>query len=224
MDKKLAGVKAVQRLSRLNRIHPGKQETFVLDFTNSTEEIKAALEPFHEESFATPTEPNVLSTMEHDLMAAHVLSVEETDGAVVAVAMLSEDVTRQPEIFRNLDPAVGCFGMLNDHDQELFRHTLPHFCRAYAFVAQVMPSRTPTWGGGSCTDACCCWSCRADKDPMPQLSKSVQLTHLRIAVTSDAAIALTASDESGEALPGAGKGPQADPVMDKLSAQVSPLS
>ncbi len=45
-----------------------------------------------------------------------------------------------------------------------------------------------------------------DNDPMPQVSKSVQLTHLRIAVTSDAAIALTATDEPGIALPGEGKG------------------
>ena len=40
VDKKLAGVKAVQTLSRLNRTHPGKEDTFVLDFANSAEEIQ----------------------------------------------------------------------------------------------------------------------------------------------------------------------------------------
>ena len=59
---------------------------------------------------------------------------------------------------------------------------------------------------------------------MPQLSKSVQLTHLRIAVTSDAAITLAGSDEPGVALPGEGKGKQAEPVLDKLSALIAAMN
>jgi type I restriction enzyme R subunit len=59
---------------------------------------------------------------------------------------------------------------------------------------------------------------------MPQLSKSVQLTHLRIAVTSDEAITLAGADEPGSALPGEGKGPKAEPVMDKLSALISAMN
>ncbi|MGB8381024.1 MAG: type I restriction endonuclease subunit R, partial [Dermatophilaceae bacterium] len=137
VDKKLSGVAAVQTLSRLNRTHPGKSDTFVLDFANTAEEIKAAFEPFYEESFATPTEPNVLYTMEHDLMAAHVLSPAEMDAAVGA--RLSEDAARQSVIYSNLDPAVGRFAALDEQAQEAFRRTLEHFCRAYAFVAQVMP-------------------------------------------------------------------------------------
>ncbi len=87
VDKKLAGVKAVQTLSRLNRTHPGKADTFVLDFANTAEEIKDAFEPFYEESFATPTEPNVLYTMEHDLMAAGVLSMPEMEAAIACAAV-----------------------------------------------------------------------------------------------------------------------------------------
>ena len=222
-SKKLANVKAVQTLSRLNRIHPGKQDTFVLDFANTAEEIKEAFEPFYDETFATPTEPNVLYTMEHDLMAAHVLSMEEMDAAVAA--LLSEDESRQPDIYSNLDPAVGRFSMLDDGAQESFRHTLRNFCRAYAFVAQVMPftdtdlERLFLYGRLLLLELP-----TPDNDPMPQLSKSVQLTHLRIAVTSDAAIALTGSDEPGVALPGGGKGSQAEPVMDKLSAMISAMN
>ena len=54
VDKKLAGVKAVQTLSRLNRTHPGKDDTFVLDFANNAEEIQDAFEPFFEETSAAP--------------------------------------------------------------------------------------------------------------------------------------------------------------------------
>ena len=223
VDKKLAGVKAVQTLSRLNRTYPGKQDTFVLDFANTAEEIKAAFEPFYEESFATPTEPNLLYTMEHDLLAAQVLSVDELDAAVAA--LLSEDESRQPEIYSNLDPAVGRFLALDVDAQESFRATLRNFCRAFAFVAQVMPftdadlERLFLYGRLLLLELPA-----GDTDPMPQLSKSVQLTHLRIAVTSDAAIALTASDEPGAALPGAGKGPQQEPILDKLSALISAMN
>lgn len=84
VDKKLSGVAAAQTLSRLNRTHPGKEDTFVLDFANTAEEIKAAFEPFFEDSFATPTDPSVLNAMEHELMSAQVLSRPEMDATVTA--------------------------------------------------------------------------------------------------------------------------------------------
>ena len=42
VDKGLADIKAVQTLSRLNRSHPDKKDTFILDFVNEPEVIKAA--------------------------------------------------------------------------------------------------------------------------------------------------------------------------------------
>lgn len=48
VDKKLSGVKAVQTLSRLNRIHPDKEDTFILDFVNTKEEIEEAFKPYYE--------------------------------------------------------------------------------------------------------------------------------------------------------------------------------
>ena len=50
VDKKLFGVKAVQTLSCLNRTCRGKQDTFVLDFVNSAEDIRKSFEPFYEEA------------------------------------------------------------------------------------------------------------------------------------------------------------------------------
>lgn len=223
VDKKLSGVAAVQTLSRLNRTHPGKSDTFVLDFANSVEEIKAAFEPFFEESFATPTEPNVLYTMEHDLMAAQVLSRVEMDAAVAA--LLSEDPAQQSVIYSNILPAAGRFATLDEDTQASFRGTLEHFCRAYAFVAQVMPWADPDlerlflYGRLLLLELP-----TGDNDPMPQLSKSVQLTHLRIAVTSDEAITLSGADEPGSALPGEGKGSKAEPMLDKLSALIAAMN
>ena len=57
VDKKLAGVKAVQTLSRLNRTHPGKDDTFVLDFANTAEEIRDAFAPVLRGSRRHPHRP-----------------------------------------------------------------------------------------------------------------------------------------------------------------------
>lgn len=223
VDKKLSGVKAVQTLSRLNRTHPGKVDTFVLDFANTSDEIKEAFSEFYEESFATPTEPNLLYGLEHDLMAAGVLSMPEMEAAVGA--LLSEDPAQQSVIYSNLGFACGRFVGLEEEAQDDFRGKLQSFCRAYAFVAQVMPfmdkdlERLFLYGRMLLVELP-----GAENDPMPQLSKSVQLTHLRIAVTSEAAIELEASEEPGVAFPGEGKGKQVDPVMDKLSALISAMN
>ena len=48
VDKRLAGIQAVQTLSRLNRIHPLKEDTFVLDFVNDREEIRGAFKIYYE--------------------------------------------------------------------------------------------------------------------------------------------------------------------------------
>lgn len=223
VDKKLAGVAAVQTLSRLNRTHPGKEDTFVLDFANSADEIKAAFEPFFEESFSTPTEPNVLATMEHDLMAAGVLSPPEMEATVAA--LLSEDPAQQSVLYANLEPAVGRFAALDDEKADEFRRTLEHFCRAYAFVAQVMPWADTDWERLFLYGKLLLLELPPNENsPMPQISKSVQLTHLRIAVTSDSAIELVGADEPGVALPGEGKGAVTEPVLDKLSALISAMN
>ncbi|WP_168581208.1 type I restriction endonuclease subunit R [Gephyromycinifex aptenodytis] len=223
VDKKLSGVAAVQTLSRLNRTAPGKQDTFVLDFANTTEEIKEAFSDFYEESFATPTDPNVLYAMSTELMSAGVLSLPEMDATVNA--LLSDDPARQAELYANIQPAEGRFLTLEEETQESFRTTLHHFVRAYAFLAQVMPwtdadlerlflygklllLRLPT----------------AEGEPLPQLSEAVQLTHLRLAVTDEGSIALESSDEPGTALPGEGKGSAQEPVLDRLSAIIKVMN
>lgn len=161
--------------------------------------------------------------MEHDLLAANVLSPDEMEAA--ALALLSGDPAEQSVVYANLLPTVGRFVALDEEAQEQFRATLQHFTRAYAFLAQVMPwtdtdlERLFLYGKALLTELP-----TGDDDPMPQLSKSVQLTHLRIAVASDSAIALTPDDEPGTALPGQGKGKQTEPMMDRLSALITAMN
>jgi type I restriction enzyme R subunit len=67
VDKVLSGIRAVQTLSRLNRAHPLKRDTFVLDFMNDAETIQTAFAPYYRTTIlAEETDPNKL----HDLKAA----------------------------------------------------------------------------------------------------------------------------------------------------------
>ena len=223
VDKKLSGVKAVQTLSRLNRTHPGKDDTFILDLANTVEEIQEAFEPFYEQSLAQPTDPQVLYSMEHELMTASVLSRDEMDAATAA--LLSDDPSQQPIVYANLTPAVGRFISLDEDAQEKFRGALTRFIRAYAFVAQIMPwadaplERLFLYGKLLQADLP-----ERPGDPMPQLSRSVQLTHLRLSVTGEGSISLQGTDEPGNALPGEGKGSASEPILDKLSALIAVMN
>ena len=50
VDKRLDGVQAVQTLSRLNRMIPGKDAPFVLDFVNDAEDIYRAFKPYYDKT------------------------------------------------------------------------------------------------------------------------------------------------------------------------------
>lgn len=62
--KKLASVNAVQTLSRLNRLAPGKSDTFVLDSVNDAEDIQEAFKPFFAQTTASPIDPNILFNLQ----------------------------------------------------------------------------------------------------------------------------------------------------------------
>lgn len=226
VDKKLSGVAAVQTLSRLNRIAPGKDDTFVLDFANSAEEIEAAFAPFYEQSEAHATDPQALVTMEHELLSAGVLV--DAEMRRVVDLLLGGDKADQAEMYSLIGTAVGRYLMLAERDEdaaEAFRGTLESFCRAYVFLAQVMSwtdtdmERLYLYGKLLLADLPV-----REGDPMPQVSKSVQLSHLRIAANGTTAIALEGEAEPGEALPGEGRGPEAEPVVDKLSALIAVIN
>ncbi len=77
VDKPLSGIKAVQALSRLNRAHPAKQDTFVLDFYNDADTVRKAFEPYYRTTILSQeTDPNKLHDLKADLDGHQVYSVE----------------------------------------------------------------------------------------------------------------------------------------------------
>jgi type I restriction enzyme R subunit len=136
VDKKL-GVNAVQTLSRLNRTHPGKTGTMVLDFANEADEIKAAFEPYYETTLLSEaTDPNLLYEVQTRLGAFAVFA----DADVTAFATVYFNPrARQERLYAVLAPVVERWLTLPPDERHDFRGQLTDYVRLYAFLAQVLP-------------------------------------------------------------------------------------
>jgi type I restriction enzyme R subunit len=85
VDKRLAGIQAVQTLSRLNRAHPGKDTTYVLDFVNDTKEVLAAFKTYYTTAeLSATTDPNLVLNLRAKLDAAGHYDDFEVDRVVAA--------------------------------------------------------------------------------------------------------------------------------------------
>jgi type I restriction enzyme R subunit len=136
VDKKLGGVNAVQTLSRLNRTHPQKKGTMVLDFANESDEIKAAFEPYYETTLLSEaTDPNLLYEVQSRLAGFPVYT--EPDVEAFARVYFDPKAT-QDQIYSVLAPSVERFAGLGEIEGHDFRGHLTDYVRLYAFLSQVL--------------------------------------------------------------------------------------
>jgi type I restriction enzyme R subunit len=143
VDKKLSGVKAVQTLSRLNRVYPGKKDTFILDFANEEEEIQLAFQDYYEKTILSEsTDPNKLYDLKNRIDNFQVIWPSEVE-TFANIFFKSEKLkTRKDHGQLNavIQPAVDRYNHLESEEQkEDFKHTLTVFIRLYSFLAQIMP-------------------------------------------------------------------------------------
>jgi type I restriction enzyme R subunit len=142
VDKRLSGIQAVQTLSRLNRTHPGKEDTFVLDFVNETQEILDSFQPYYEQ---TAVGEQADAKQLYELQA-------KLDGQQVYFKTEVEEFCRvfyKPKRYQSpsdharlnacIDPAVSRFMALEEDAQEEFRNTLVAYRNLYSFLSQVIP-------------------------------------------------------------------------------------
>ncbi|OFY18500.1 MAG: DEAD/DEAH box helicase [Bacteroidetes bacterium GWF2_29_10] len=141
VDKKLGGVNAVQTLSRLNRSHPLKKDTFVLDFANKTEEIENAFKPYFESTIlGEATDPNKLFDLKDALDNYQVYTKEQVIEfsdkilANVPVDQLHAMLDNSTAIFRN---------DLEEQQQADFRAKVKTYVRLYIFLSQIIPFENP---------------------------------------------------------------------------------
>lgn len=136
LDKKVSGVHAVQTLSRLNRIHPLKNETMVLDFVNTEDEIRQSFQPFYERtSLEGPTEPNLLYDLERSLEDFYLYTSDEVNRFA---ELYFNPKTNQHQLHTALDPIVDRYIDIDEDVQNDFRSQLRDFIRLYAFLSQVL--------------------------------------------------------------------------------------
>ena len=142
VDKRLAGIQAVQTLSRLNRTAPGKEETFVLDFVNEHAEIREAFQPYYEQaSVGERAEARQLYELQAKLDARQVYYQTEVEEfcRVFYKPKSNQTPTDHARMNACLDPAGGRFKALEKDVQQEFRKELVAFRNLYAFMAQVIP-------------------------------------------------------------------------------------
>ena len=142
VDKRLKGLHAVQTLSRLNRIHPGKEDTFVLDFVNTPDDIQKAFAPYYEATLLDETaDPQHLYQLQAELDDMRVYSSSEVDNFCRAFFAPGggKSGLEHPELYRWINPALDRFRAQSEDDQEEFRSRLKAFVNLYSFLGQVIP-------------------------------------------------------------------------------------
>ena len=143
VDKHLSGIRAVQTLSRLNRFHPKKSETFVLDFLNSTEVIEESFGDYYRTTILSDeTDPDKLHDLKAGLDQAQVYSQEEIDDLVHIYLDEGKDRTAFEPI---LAECVERYVQLTEDEQVRFKGSAKSFTRLYGFLSQILPYSNAAW-------------------------------------------------------------------------------
>jgi len=217
VDKVLSGVKAVQTLSRLNRAHPQKHDTFVLDFVNDPEAIQKAFEPYYRTTIlAEETDPNKLHDLKADLDRYQVYAPEEVD-ELVRLYLDGADRDRLDPI---LDACVTTYMEHLDEDAQIdFKGKAKAFLRTYSFLSSILPYTNAEWEKLSIF-----LNFLVPKLPAPKeedLSKgileAIDMDSYRVEKQATMRIALADADAEIDPLPAGGSGHKIDPEFDRLS-------
>lgn len=140
VDKKLKNVKAVQTLSRLNRAHPLKEDTYVFDFVNSSEEIKAAFEPFYKGTeLIKAVDVNYVYQFHKDIEIYHLWTAENEEKFydLLVAAQDKKNKSKLGALSNELKPIIDRFEELDEEKRFTVRGKIKNFIRFYAYMAQI---------------------------------------------------------------------------------------
>jgi type I restriction enzyme, R subunit len=218
VDKTLSGIKAVQTLSRLNRAHPKKHDTFVLDFMNDTETIQKSFETFYRTTILSDeTDPNKLHDLKATLDGFQVYGQEHVD-MLVGLYLGGADRDKLDPI---LDGCVEAYIHTLDEDgQVAFKGSAKAFVRTYAFLSSVLPFSSPEWEKLSIF-----LNFLIPKLPAPReedLSKgileAIDMDSYRVEKQSAQRLILADEDVEIDPVPLEGGGHRPEPELERLSA------
>ncbi len=217
VDKPLAGIKAVQTLSRLNRAHPRKHDCFVLDFQNNSEAITYAFQDYYRTTLlAEETDPNKLHDLKAALDTAQVYTPEQVQ-QVVALFLNDADRDTLDPI---LDSCVAVYIAQLDEDAQVgFKGKAKAFCRTYNFLSSVIPYNNAEWEKLSIF-----LDLLTPKLPAPReddlsrgILEAIDMDSYRVEKKAAMQIALADAEAEIEPVPADGTGRKPEPELDRLS-------
>ncbi len=218
VDKPLAGIKAVQTLSRLNRSRKGKTDCFVLDFQNSVDAIVEAFQSYYQTTILSEeTDPNKLHDLKRDLDDAQVYSQDQLDEFVTL--FLGGAADRGP-LDAILDVCVDTYGARLDEDQQVdFKGKAKAFCRTYAFLSAVLPFSNRGWEKLSIllNLLVAKLPAPAEDDLAQGILEAIDMDSYRVEKLATMALALADNDAEIGPVPVSGGGAKPDPKLDRLS-------
>ena len=192
VDKLLMGLNAVQTLSRLNRVHPLKSDTFVLDFRNDTDDIVKAFEPYYGKTVAPPTDPNLLYDTRHRLDDFDVVRSEDVEATVAAIISKEHGKgVRRPR------PGCGAIQGLRTKTGSPSRTPSTSSCAHTASCPRSSTSATRSWSATTSTAGLPRLR-DASTVERSDLGEEVELTHLRNEVTFARSLSLDADHRRGQ--------------------------
>ncbi|MBF0232595.1 MAG: type I restriction endonuclease subunit R [Desulfamplus sp.] len=217
VDKALSGIKAVQTLSRLNRAHPRKYDTFVLDFHNDSETIRQSFEPYYRTTILSDeTDPNKLHDLKSDLDGYQVYAQEQIDD-LVALYLDGADRDKLDPI---LDACVATYNADLDEDGQVdFKGKAKAFVRTYGFLAAILPYSNAAWEKLSIF-----LNFLIPKLPAPKeedlsrgILETIDMESYRVEVQSSLKIKLADQDAEIDPVPTSSGGRKPEPELDQLT-------
>ena len=239
VDKKLSGITAVQTLSRLNRVIPGKENTYILDFVNDPDEILAAFQDYYEHAVLDqPSDPNIIHDMLGKLQAMSIIDPHDIEQVVQH--WLSKDshnrlyshIKASRDVFWDRwHTATEAGDELELGRLEEFRTTVHAFVRAYDFLSQILD-----YGDTEIEK----WAIflrvyrraieRSEPDPAAISTDDIVLTHYRLRRLENQSLGLTPGQpgslsgltEAGSATPRETKYGLLQEVIDRINELFAP--
>lgn len=220
VDKMLYDIKAVQTLSRLNRCHPKKRDTFVLDFYNKPEDIQTAFSTYYKTTILSgETDPNKLYDLIATMEEYQVYSPEEVDHIVE----LFLDGAGRERLDPLLDAIAAVYKDLETEDQIKFKSAAKGFVRTYGFLGAILPYGNADWEKLSIF-----LNLLIPKLPSPRdddlsdgILDSIDLNNYRLEACESMSIVLEDADKEVAPVPTGKTGNIINPEMELLSNIVS---
>jgi type I restriction enzyme, R subunit len=217
VDKILSGIKAVQTLSRLNRAHPHKHDTFVLDFMNDAQTIQEAFADYYRTTIlSSETDPNKLHDLKADLDRHQVYTPGQVD-QFVALYLGGADRDQLDPI---LDACVATYKEQLDEDAQVnFKGNAKAFVRTYSFLASILPFASVEWEKLSIFLNFLLPKLPApvEQDLSRGILETIDMDSYRVEKQAAMKIALPDSDAEIEPVPTSSGGHKPEPELDRLS-------